>query len=187
MNLFGESPKVGDRVTVNGITFVLIKVIDDGRVVIQQYDNIEDHVFNENNSNVYEDSDLERYVKEEYPKQFPKEFLSHVEGDFHILSADAYDPDKTEYPFYKDRRNLTKYDKDGYAISYWTSTPYVGVGCLVRYVYPSGLIDISGAYGSNGVAPACVLNLKSGMDTDRCPGTTLDDIYEILKEIRDSL
>ena len=69
------------------------------------------------------------------------------------------------YPYYSDYSDLSvagtgndtnriKY-RNGSPQYWWLRTPYSGGGHHVRYIYPTGTLDGSGASGSGGVAPAC--------------------------------
>lgn len=145
----------GDLITVDGIQWVVIKA-DGGDVVVQQYDHIEDYVFNDDNTNEYEGSDLQEFVTGEYRERFTSELL----GDFFILPLEAY-KNGGDYPFLQKPENRKRYDSDGFATFYWTSTPYVGLGSYVRSIYPPGSVSSYYANTSGGVAPACKLNLPS--------------------------
>lgn len=150
------------------IPFTVIDVAADKKTcVITQSGMIKERPFQETrrtdgkNPNVYEGSDIQKYLKWEYREQFPEEFLRRC-GEFNLLPADAYDPDETPYEWYKNRKHITKYDEDGYAAWFWTSTPHVGSASNVRHCPPSGYAGSSNtASDSHGVVPACTFNLES--------------------------
>lgn len=167
----------GDLITVDGIQWIVIKAAAD-EIVVQQYDHIEDYIFNEDNTNTYEGSDLQGYVE-----QYRHKFKTDLFGDFFILPTEAYQ-EGSDYPYLQKPENRQRYDEDGHSTWYWTSSPHVGYGSHVRSIYPTGNVSSSNAYYSIGVAPACRLNLESVMGTNRFPEKTDS---EILKEIRDLL
>ena len=53
--------------------------------------------------------------------------------------------------------NRIKVNMSGTPYYWWLRSPNVGSGHYVRLVYPAGHINNTSAYGSNGVAPACVI------------------------------
>lgn len=168
--------QVGDIFHVDEINFIVIDR-DGNNAVIQQYDHVKEHVFNDDNTNKYEGSDLQKYVLGEYKEQFSKEFLQRIDGNFFILSMEDFE----KYPFLNNKLNRIRLDEDGDPTWYWTASPYVGSGHSVRGVYTDGSVYYSDAYGSYGVAPACRIHLES---MESAPTGAADDV---LTEIRDLL
>lgn len=168
--------QVGDIFHVDEINFIVIDR-DGNNAVIQQYDHVKEHVFNDDNTNKYEGSDLQKYVLGEYKEQFSKEFLQRIDGDFFILSMEDFE----KYPFLNNKLNRIRLDEDGDPTWYWTASPGVGDGSSVRNVYPAGHISGYYAYSSYGVAPACRIHLES---MESAPTGAADDV---LTEIRDLL
>ena len=139
----------GAEITINGCQWKVLDVEED-RILIWKYTGIEDHVFNGNWSNVYEGSDIQKYLQNEFKETMPEELR---EFDYFLLSLD----DIRKYlPREIDRICC---DKDGDTVWWWTSTPHVGYGHTVRGIYPSGNVFGNDAYGSSGVAPACWIHL----------------------------
>ncbi len=167
-----DSLQEGDLLTIDGVQWIVIKA-DGDDIKVQQYDHIEDHVFNEDNTNNYEGSDLQKYLEE-----YRKKFRSRALGEFYILPEDAY-----ENGFLSDPKNRIRFDEDGYATCYWTSTPHVGYGSYVRHILTSGIVCNNNAHFSLGVAPACKLNLASGIGTDRCR----EELVELLQKALEML
>ena len=145
----------GDKFEVGGITFVVLDRPDDAHALIQQFDHLKDHVFNDDGGNKYEGSDVQRYLHTDYRDYLPADFLNAVEGDFFLLSEDEV------LKYCPDELSRIRLDEDGCTAWWWTSTPDVGYGSDVRLISPSGNVFGSGAYYSHGVAPACILNLTS--------------------------
>lgn len=168
--------QVGDIFQVDEINFIVIDR-DGNNAVIQQYDHVKEHVFNDDNTNKYEGSDLQKYVLGEYKEQFSKEFLQRVDGDFFILSMEDFE----KYPFLNNKFNRIRLDEEGDPTWWWTASPTVGYGYGVRYIYPAGSISYNTARNSYGVAPACRIHLES---TESAPTGAADDV---LTEIRDLL
>lgn len=72
------------------------------------------------------------------------------------------------YPYYKNYSdfaskndgndtNRIKHQSNGMPYYWWLRTPLTGYAHYVRNVFPTGVIDSSGAYGSIGLAPACCI------------------------------
>ena len=53
--------------------------------------------------------------------------------------------------------NRIKVNAAGNASYWWLRSPYVGSGYFVRLIYPTGVVNVSYAGSSYGVAPACVV------------------------------
>ena len=145
----------GDKFEVGGITFVVLDRPDDAHALIQQFDHLKDHVFNDDGGNKYEGSDVQRYLHTDYRDYLPADFLNAVEGDFFLLSEDEV------LKYCPDELSRIRLDEEGCTTWWWTSTPYVGYGYGVRSVIPSGRVGNYYAIGSSGVAPACTINLAS--------------------------
>lgn len=145
--------QVGDRITLGDAEWKVLD-IQDGKALIWKSTKITDHVFNENGSNVYEGSDIQRYLQEDFPETMPVDIIDDVtEEGFFLLTVEQirkYMPNEID-------RIAT--DEEDQTIWYWTASPYVGGGGYVRYVGPAGYINVSNANNSGGVAPACWIHL----------------------------
>ena len=107
-------------------------------------------MFNENWSNVYEGSDIQKYLQTDFKETMPEELR---EFDYFLLSLD----DIQKYlPREIDRICC---DSKGETDWWWTFTPYVSRGTNVRCVGPSGTVLGDIAICSVGVAPACWLTI----------------------------
>ena len=145
--------QVGDRITIADSEWKVLDIVD-GKVLIWKCTNVEDRVFNENNSNNYEGSDIQNYLQDDFKEGIPLDILEKVTDEgFFLLTLDQV---KKYMPVPSDR---TATDPEGYNTWWWTSTPYGGIGYTVRYIYPTGLVNGKTATTSIGVAPACWLNL----------------------------
>ena len=144
---------VGDRITIADAEWRVLD-IQDGKALIWKSTKIEDHVFNENNSNVYEGSDIQRYLQEDFPETMPVDILEDVtEEGFFLLTVEQI---RKYMPKELDRIATDENDQTTW---YWTASPYVGYGSYVRLVNPAGYINSNDASNSNGVAPACWIHL----------------------------
>ena len=144
---------VGDRITIADAEWRVLD-IQDGKALIWKSTKIEDHVFNENGSNVYEGSDIQRYLQEDFPETMPVDILEDVtEEGFFLLTVEQI---RKYMPKELDRIAT---DEDDRTTWYWTASPHVGYGYYVRYVNPAGDVNNYSANDSSGVAPACWINL----------------------------
>ena len=144
---------IGDKITIKDSQWKVLD-IQDGRALIWKCTNIKEHVFNEDGSNIYEGSDIQKYLQSEFWEDLPDEMIKVLgEEGFFLLTTDQI----REYMPKELDRIVT--DEEGYTTWYWTATPYVGYGSYVRYVCPSGYVYYCDAGSSYGVAPACWIHL----------------------------
>ena len=144
---------VGDRIQIADAEWKVLD-IKDGKALIWKCTKIADHVFNKNGSNVYEGSDIQRYLQEDFPETMTVEIMEDVtEEGFFLLTVEQilqYMPNEIDR-IATDEEDLTTW--------YWTASPNVGNGYFVRYVYLDGYIISNSAINSLGVAPACWIHL----------------------------
>ena len=144
---------VGDRIQIADAEWKVLD-IKDGKALIWKCTKIADHVFNKNGSNVYEGSDIQRYLQEDFPETMTVEIMEDVtEEGFFLLTVEQilqYMPNEID-------RIAT--DEDDLTTWYWTASPYVGTGNLVRVIYLDGIFNYGYAFNSFGVAPACWIHL----------------------------
>ena len=153
MNVEPDQLMVGDKITIGESLWKVLE-IKDGKALIWKCTKVEDHVFNENGSNEYEGSDIQKYLKDEFPETMPLEVLERVTDDgFFLLTEDEV---RKYMPKEIDRIATDENDQTTW---WWTSTPSVGGGHGVRYIYPAGGVSIASACNSYGVAPACWIHL----------------------------
>lgn len=146
-----QNVNIGDELIINGYKWRILDVQAD-RILIWKFTGVEDHVFNENGSNTYDGSHIQRFLQDEFKRDLPDEMLQMVgpEG-FFLLTMDQV----MQYmPTEMDRIAA---DADGCTTWWWTASPSVGNGGNVRYVYSDGIINYNHAINSFGVAPACWL------------------------------
>ena len=149
----GGLMKPGDEITTGGCMWRVLDVQED-RVLIWKHTGVEDHVFNDNNSNVYEGSDIQKYLQAGFRETVPEELLSLVDDKgFFLLTLEQI---RKYLPKEIDR---IAEDADGYTTWWWTSTPLGGSGYHVRHITTSGYVYSNTARTSSGVAPACWLTI----------------------------
>ena len=144
---------VGDRIQIADAEWKVLD-IKDGKALIWKCTKITDHVFNKNGSNVYEGSDIQRYLRDKFPETMPLEVLERVTDDgFFLLTVEQIEK------YMPKEINRIATDEDDYTTWYWTASPSAGDGNSVRCIGPAGYVSSHNAYYSYGVAPACWINL----------------------------
>lgn len=143
----------GDRITIRGCDWKILDVRDDGSMLIWQCTGLRHEMpFNRNGSNVYEGSDVQRFLREEFPKEIPTDMLEHVtEEGFFLLSKDdvlKYMPDE------KDRIAT---DDENRTTWWWTSSAHRGSASYTWYVSAAGTVYSNRATYAVRLAPACVI------------------------------
>ncbi len=132
------------------------KVLDikDNKALIWKCTNVKDHVFNENSKNIYNDSDIQKYLRNDFKENVPMDILERVtiEG-FFLLTVEQI---RKYMPNELDRIATDEY---GRTTGYWIASPCVGTGSGVRSVDTDGNIYINYAGNSYGVAPARLVSL----------------------------
>lgn len=144
---------VGDRIQIADAEWKVLD-IKDGKALIWKCTKITDHVFNKNGSNIYEGSDIQRYLQEDFPETMTVEIMEDVtEEGFFLLTVEQilqYMPNEIDR-IATDEEDLTTW--------YWTASPSVGIGGGVRYIVPACGVSYYDAIYGNGVAPACWIHL----------------------------
>lgn len=142
----------GDELMIDGSLWRVLR-IKDGKALIWKHTGLDqESVFNENNSNVYEGSDLEKAMK---ALPVPEELNGLItEGGFFALSIEEI---KELLPTENDRVAI---DKEGNTVWWWTRSALRSYGYYACYVSPSGYVYGSGAaYPSLALAPACEISI----------------------------
>lgn len=141
----------GDELMIDGALWRALR-IKDGKALIWKHTGLDQEtVFNENNSNVYEGSDLQNAMK---ALPIPEELHDLITGEgFFALSIEEI---RELLPTENDRIAI---DKEGNTVWWWTrSASRGGVGAW--YVHPSGYVGYSNAaYYSFTLAPACEISI----------------------------
>ena len=111
-------------------------------------------------SNVFEAASLDgtQFTTASTYTLYDKFFLlsrPEIFGDWD--SASIKDGVQLEYYVGLSNAERIRRDKNGSARSCFLRSPYPGHANIVRALYTGGNLDSNGAYGSNGVAPACII------------------------------
>lgn len=142
----------GDELMIDGALWRALR-IKDGKALIWKHTGLDQEtVFNENNSNVYEGSDLQNAMK---ALPIPEELRDLITGEgFFALSIEEI---RELLPTENDRIAI---DKEGNTVWWWTRSARRGGGCYVWNVTPSGSVGYgNAAYGSFTLAPACEISI----------------------------
>lgn len=143
----------GDELMIDGSLWRVLR-IKDGKALIWKHTGLDqESVFNENNSNVYEGSDLEKAMK---ALPVPEELNGLItEGGFFALSIEEI---KELLPTENDRVAI---DKEGNTVWWWTRSGNRSLGISAWYVDPSGYVYSSyfAANYSLPLAPACEISI----------------------------
>ncbi len=146
----------------------------------------DDHVMNERNvygsAGGYSKCSMGRYLDKDilslFPDDFaaiikPREITQCIDGTIYTSVHKLWLPSQTElfadspcsidigdehFPLFSDEKSRVKMRVGGKeTVWYWLRTPGSGNGSHVRVVHTTGSLYNSIAYGSRGVAPACVI------------------------------
>ena len=142
----------GDELIIDGALWRALR-IKDGKALIWKHTGLDQEtVFNENNSNVYEGSDLQNAMK---ALPIPEELRDLITGEgFFALSIEEI---RELLPTENDRIAI---DKEGNTVWWWTRSAARGNGCLAWYVSPSGGVYNYYAAGTSfTLAPACEISI----------------------------
>ena len=161
---------VGEKFRFKGYEWVALEVNEDNVVTImtKAWDTAE---FDENNRNDWKNSSIRKRLQEELLPVLGEENLitrsvdlvadngdrryGRTDDKIWLLSCDDY----------RKYRETILANCDFEDDWWWTLTPWyindVGNGYNVRLINPAGTVNITNAYYSYGVAPACVFHLAS--------------------------
>lgn len=142
----------GDELMIDGALWRALR-IKDGKALIWKHTGLDQEtVFNENNSNVYEGSDLQNAMK---ALPIPEELHDLITGEgFFALSIEEI---RELLPTENDRIAI---DKEGNTVWWWTRSAARGYGCLAWYVFPSGAVSYGTAASTSfPLAPACEISI----------------------------
>ena len=143
----------GDELMIDRSLWRVLR-IKDGKALIWKHTGLDqESVFNENNSNVYEGSDLEKAMK---ALPVPEELNGLItDGGFFALSIEEI---KELLPTENDRVAI---DKEGNTVWWWTRSAYRSGGLSAWYVIPSGGVSTYyyAANTSLALAPACEISI----------------------------
>ena len=140
----------GDELEIDGALWRVLR-IEDGKALIWKHTGLnQSFVFNKNNSNVYEGSDLQKAMK---ALPVPEELQGLItENGFFPLSIEEI---KELLPTEGERIAT---NEDGDTVWWWTRSANRSNGSSAWSVYPSGYVNASHAANhSFALAPACAI------------------------------
>lgn len=146
--------EIGDRLIINDAEWKILDIIDN-EVLIWKCTNVGMCCFNRDKNNVYNGSDIQKYLQNDFLKEFPEDMLKNVSNEgFFLLTVDQINK---YMPIPSDRTvtNLKMYN-----IGWWTSTPYVCDSRYVSSVHTTGHVSADPVRFHGGVAPACWLKIQ---------------------------
>ena len=145
---------VGDRILIGDCEWKVLEVTDKTMMIWKCEGPAEELPINKSGSNVYEGSDMQKYLREEFPQTVQEELREVVtEEGFFLLSLEEI---KKYMPRPADRVFV---NEDGETDWWWTRSAYRGNASSTWGVSTGGGVASSGAYGASRCAPACIIRL----------------------------
>jgi len=144
----------GDRILIGDCEWKVLEITPDSALLWKCAGPGDDVPINKNGSNEYEGSDMQKYLREEFPETVPQELREAVTDEgFFLLS-------KEEVEKYMPREIDRIYeDEDGDTRWWWTRSAYRGNAGSTWYVATGGGVNYSYALGAIRCAPACRIKL----------------------------
>ena len=145
---------VGDRIRIEECEWKILEITPDSALLWKCAGPGDDMPINKNGSNEYEGSDMQKYLREEFPLTVPQELREAVTDEgFFLLS-------KEEVEKYMPREIDRIYaDEDGDTRWWWTHSAYRGYEYYTWYVSTGGGVSYSTAHNAIRCAPACRIKL----------------------------
>ena len=144
---------VGDRILIGDCEWKVLEVTDKTMMIWKCEGPAAELPINKSGSNEYEGSDMQKYLREEFPQTVPEELREAVTDEgFFLLS-------KEEVEKYMPREIDRIYaDEDGDTRWWWTRSAYRGYAYGTWYVYTGGGGSYYAFYAVRCV-PACRIKL----------------------------
>ena len=145
---------VGDRILIGDCEWKVLEVNDKTMMIWKCEGPAEELPINKSGSNVYEGSDMQKYLREEFPLTVPEELREVVtEEGFFLLSLEEI---KKYMPRPADRVFV---NEDGETDWWWTRSAYRGSAYYTWSVHAGGSVYIYNASTASRCAPACIIRL----------------------------
>ena len=145
---------VGDRILIGDCEWKVLEVTDKTMMIWKCEGPAEEMPINKSGSNVYEGSDMQKYLREEFPLTVPEELREVVtEEGFFLLSLEEV---KKYMPRLADRVFV---NEDGEPDWWWTRSAYRGYASSTWNVDTGGYVYYYGANSAYRCAPACIIRL----------------------------
>lgn len=144
----------GDRILIGDCEWKVLEVTDKTMMIWKCEGPAEELPINKSGSNVYEGSDMQKYLREEFPETVPEELREVVtEEGFFLLSLEEV---KKYMPRPADRVFI---NEDGEPDWWWTRSAYRGYAYYTWGVGTGGYVTIYYAGSALRCAPACIIRL----------------------------
>ena len=144
----------GDRILIGDCEWKALEVTDKTVMIWKCEGPAAELPINESGSNVYEGSDMQKYLREEFPLTVPEELREAVtEEGFFLLSLEEV---KKYMPRQADRVFI---NEDGEPDWWWTRSAYRGSAYNTWHVSAGGFVGTYSAYYASRCAPACIIRL----------------------------
>ena len=145
---------VGDRILIGDCEWKVLEVTDKTVMIWKCEGPAEELPINKSGSNVYEGSDMQKYLREEFPLTVPEELREVVtEEGFFLLSLEEV---KKYMPRPADRVFV---NEDGEVDWWWTRSAFRGGAGYAWGVGAGGYVSGSYATYASRCAPACIIRL----------------------------
>ena len=144
----------GDRILIGDCEWKVLEVTDKTVMIWKCEGPAAELPINKSGSNEYEGSDMQKYLREEFPLTVPEELREVVtEEGFFLLSLEEV---KKYMPRPADRVFV---NKDGETDWWWTRSALRGYAYLAWGVTAGGYVTTYGANFALRCAPACIIRL----------------------------
>ena len=159
----------GERFMYKGLEWIALDLID-GNILAITSKAISEIPFDTGRSNNWKNASLRRVLNNDFlAEKLDKRHLVPMVLDLTADNGDDMYGKCEDYVGILSCDQVRKYRKliPGYPEWMWTCTPWycsspnASNAYSVRRVYPSGYLNLNGAYGSIGVAPACIFASKN--------------------------
>ena len=145
---------VGDRILIGDCEWKVLEVTDKTMMIWKCEGPAEELPINKSGSNVYEGSDMQKYLREEFPQTVQEELREVVtEEGFFLLSLEEI---KKYMPRPADRVFV---NEDGETDWWWTRSANRGSAHSTWSVSTGGTVHSYLAYYALRCAPACIIRL----------------------------
>lgn len=145
---------VGDRIRIEECEWKILEITPDSALLWKCAGPGDNMPINKNGSNEYEGSDMQKYLREEFPLTVPEELREVVtEEGFFLLSLEEI---KKYMPRPADRVFV---NEDGETDWWWTRSAYRGYAYNTWYVNAGGYVNSYYASYAYRCAPACRIKL----------------------------
>lgn len=144
----------GDRIRIEECEWKILEITPDSALLWKCAGPGDDMPINASGSNEYEGSDMQKYLREEFPQTVPEELREAVTDEgFFLLS-------KEEVEKYMPREIDRIYaDEDGDTRWWWTRSAYRGNAYYTWSVSTGGSVATNYAHYAIRCAPACRIKL----------------------------